>query len=267
MYLWWQQYYMDPNNGDGKDLGGGSDKDNKKANLNPWALPGDNKGSGGEGGGGQQDANAGGGGGGGQQPDPNEAIAKAIAKLDLTKGIDFTALAAAAREGDTEAIENSFKTLAANVFQQAIVQSNSLVDRRAEEASKKATADATKQVQSDQALARLQTSMPFLKSAAAEPLAKAALAGFMRQGQGVDDAVASAERYFAEFGGQLGEHFSGTEPPEDIVGLKAFNANASNGSGDNDNDGLPGAPAGEREDWMDLFGVPQDDTGQQQQQE
>ena len=260
---------MDPNKGDGNDAGGGGGDDNKKANLNPWALPGDNKGSGDQGGGGGQNANAGGSGGGGGsgQPDPNEAIAKAIAKLDLTKGIDFAALAAAAREGDTEAIENSFKTLAANVFQQAIVQSNSLVDRRAEEASRKATADATKQVQSDQALARLQTSMPFLKSAAAEPLAKAALAGFMRQGQGVDDAVASAERYFAEFGGQLGEHFSGTEPPEDIVGLKAFNAKTTNGSGDNDNDGLPGAPAGEREEWMDLFGVPQDDTGQQQQQE
>ncbi len=178
-----------------------------------------------------------------QQQTAEKDMAQFITGLKLTNGVDLTKLQEEIADGRTDSLDAAFSMVASNVFQQSMVQANRLVQNNMQAMVKEAVAEATSTVHSNMAERELGDKFSFTKDPAIAPIAKAALASFMKM-PGMDEVTAVAKT--GEFFKQMLQHVGTTQrdfmPPPSGPGGQPF-------GGVGDQYGNNQSPP----DWMDIL--------------
>lgn len=172
-----------------------------------------------------------------QQPqnvNANDAFNEHVASLGLSSGIDVNAIAAGLQDGNTESLSAAFNQVGANAYKAAMLNSAKLMDQKVEAAVKQAVAQAGGNYQQDQAVHALTSALPFTSNPKIAPVAKAAMQGYMKQGQDSATAIESVRKFFKEMHG-LSAKDLGFNAPGNAPGSSGFGGNGfANGGSDTD---------------------------------
>jgi hypothetical protein len=180
----------------------------------------------------------------------SEQMAQFIKGLNLSDGIDLNNVQTELQEGKTDALNAAFETVASNVFQQAMIQTNRLVESRLDSAVDSAVNKATGKVNANFALREINEAMPFTKDPAIEPIAKAVMSGFMKQdGADAQSVVKSTQQFFEQMAKVAATEFK-MVPPNSDLGENPFGGGVSPSQRN----------TGKVPDWLDvLAGNPSED--------
>ncbi len=167
--------------------------------------------------------------------DPAKQMAEFITGLNMTEGIDLANLQTDLADGKTDSLNAAFETVAANVFQQSMLQTNKLVQNSIDKAVATAVEKSTGAVHSDLAVRSLGDKFSFTKDPAIAPIAKAALASFLQQpGMDMDKAVVKTGEFFKQMLGHIGKTNADFLPPPSGPGGQPFGGEGPANLGKND---------------------------------
>lgn len=177
-----------------------------------------------------------------QDADPNKTFDTYIASLNLSEGIDVAAISGELNNGQTEGLNNAFSTVARNVYRQAMIDVNKIIDKKVESGVSKAIQQSTNAVQGNMAVDRMQASLSFTKDPAINPIATAVLSQLIKKGKSVDDAILGVRNFFTKTANISAKELGINQPPRGRPGNQQFNNNV-----DNDDDG--------EMDWLETLNV------------
>lgn len=163
-------------------------ENNDKPDLDPWAPPPQN----------QQ-----------QQPPPQQTppqppdnrtrFEQHIEALDFAGGVDAAELSAAFTEQDPQRFLNALKPMMGAIYRQALEDGDQVTRSRIERSQRETMDNFQGAQRADQVMAQLQAEMPLAKEARYEPLFRATLSGFLKQGMNEVEAIRKTKEYFDMF--------------------------------------------------------------------
>ena len=179
--------------------------------------------------------------------DPNATFNNFIDSLDFQAGIDFNQIGQdLGIEGGQvpDSLKGAFDAVGKNAFKQAMLFANKLMDKRAEQILEQAVDKTSGKINTDMAFNRLFEKLPILNDEATSPVAKAVMSGFIKKGQGVDEAIENTGKYFENQTRKMAKHLN-LHPPRGSNGqfvgddMNSINQNDNNrgyqGFGDHQN--------------------------------
>lgn len=184
--------------GNGADNGTG--ESGQETNLNPWSKAA-NVGNEQSGQGQDQQQTTPNANGDGNQPGQNsnvDAFNNYVSGLNFAEGVDLAQAVADYGEGKHETLTQALNTVGANAFRQSMLMANQLMDKRIEKAVESAVEKSTGKVNSNLAFEKLEEALPYTADEATQPVARAVMTGFLKQGQDVKTAIKSTGKYFEQ---------------------------------------------------------------------
>lgn len=178
---------------------------------------------------------------------PAEIFDAHVADLDLTSGIDLSQMQEDAQNGNTDSLNKSFETVAANVYKAALQQMNTIADNKITAAIDKAVSESTSVMNETTAVKEMQSALPFTMGKDIAPVAEAALKQLMNNGSSIQDAVKQVSAFFQSTADAVssnnnnnqGDPSSGNFNPNTTV-----NNNSNNRQNNNSN---------QEDTWMDFL--------------
>jgi len=128
--------------------------------------------------------------------DPNKAFADHVASLGLTNGINFQTVANDIRNGDHSSLEAAFNTLGANSYRSGVADAQRLMDSKVKDAVGQAVDQSTGNYKSDMVIGQMKMALPFTAAPEIEPIAKAVLTQFIKQGKSQTQAIEEVGKFF-----------------------------------------------------------------------
>ena len=208
---------------------------NEEDNLNPFAEPDNNNNS---------DKET-------QQQQPQKTAAELAeegsAKIKdffetsgLYKNLDFSKFLTAVNDSNVEDATVFLQTIMQNAVTSALIGAEKLTNAKVAKAIEAATDKATAVTRNDLAIEKMHQRFSFTNDVKVSPVAESVLNGFIAQGQSVDTALDSVEKYFQSTLEAAGKQFGFTKKPQGDTrpgkgGFADSNANLSqNDNGDDE---------------------------------
>lgn len=133
-----------------------------------------------------------------QQKSNQEIFDEHITSLDLMKGVDVDKITNDLNSGSTESLATAFSSLAKNIYTQALVNTNKIVDQKIEQAVTKAIKQSKNEFGSDFATQQMNTQLPFTNKPSIAPIAKQVLEQLIKKGKSTNEAVEGVKQYFQD---------------------------------------------------------------------
>jgi len=163
------------------------------------------------------------------QADPQEQLNQHIEGLNLTSGIDLSTLQSDIQEGNTESVMNALKAVAANSYKASMSDMQQMVQSQITAAVDTAVQKSQGNFESSTLVRDMHQKLEFTQAPEIEPMAKAVLAQFVKQGKSPTEAVTEVGKFFEHVGNKV----AGTQnAPVNVPGANPYNQSNT----DNDQD-------------------------------
>ncbi|MGI9406000.1 MAG: hypothetical protein ACR2O4_06475 [Hyphomicrobiaceae bacterium] len=155
-------------------------------------------------------------------------------------GVDFKGTVSDEGSLDPAILQDNMGKLMNNAIRGMLVATDKMVSAQMEKAITEAVGRATGTVNADMAVKEMQRMLPFTSNPIYEPVAKATLTGFLRQGQDMSLAIENVGKYFQAMAGDMAKHYKLNVPerPGMVPPAQQFG---------------PAEPEAPSQDWLSVF--------------
>lgn len=179
-----------------------------------------------------------------QQPNANEQFQTHIDSLDFMDGIDVMAGMQAVQNQDAEGFKNLVQQIGRNAYRHSLVDANKVVQQRVDSMGTTIKDEVKASTATSSLVSEMNNALPFTKSPAYAPMAKAVLVQFLDKGKTPAEALEGVGKYFkgmADDVNKLSSQAPGSRPARNFGG-QMQDANAGGGE--------------EEPDWINILGGP-----------
>lgn len=192
------------NSGGGNNQGGGNDKPDADAlPANIWADPAPQNNQQQQNNNQQQQT----------QQNPNNTDGQ-NAFTEYVNGLNFNTPqlsqedATKIMQGDMSPLQNMMTSMARNIYTQAMMDANKVIQKQVERGVNDAVSKSTTTVKADNFVSKMNDRLPFTKDENIAPVAKSVMSRFIGMGQDLDTAIGNTAKYFQSISDKAGEHLS-----------------------------------------------------------